>query len=329
MTSKIPEYTAKKQPPVGGEENDKLKRKIYPYYPSYTLKEAVNLAIRLNRPLLLEGEPGCGKSELSRAVFYELSHKYTNYDWDYRLWNVQSTSKAQDGFYTYDYIGRLQAAQLKEINIQDDASNPANPANYLELGALGYAFDRDFIKKLNRVYKQKEDQKPYRTIVLIDEIDKADTDFPNDLLLALEEQRFEIKDLRPRRWLTANREAAPIVFITSNQERELPNAFLRRCLYHYIEFPSGEELKTIITSRFESPPQDLVNQAIQRFLELREAMNDEKEETAKKVSTSELIDWFTILNTYPPEEVLEKLKEERYPFSSTLFKNRQDKSDYS
>jgi MoxR-like ATPase len=210
-------------------------------------------------------------------------------------------------------------------NGRDRRREPPQPEDYLELGALGYAFDRDFIKKADTNNGEK---KPYRTIVLIDEIDKADTDFPNDLLLALEDQRFEVKDLRPRRWLQANREAPPIVFITSNQEKELPNAFLRRCLYHYIEFPDKERLTKIINSRFKSPPNNLVNQAIERFLELRSSMEDEKEDTAKKVSTSELIDWFTVLNSYSPKEVSQKLEEKQYPFASTLLKSRQDKSDY-
>ncbi|MEI2581755.1 AAA family ATPase [Scytonema sp. PRP1] len=310
------EYTGEVQPAVGGEWNKEVQRTLYPYYPSDSLKEAVNLAIRLNRPLLLEGEPGCGKSELARAVFYEFSsqeksQKKSECEWIYRLWNVQSTSKAQDGFYSYDYIGRLQAAQLAKVEIQDEESNPANPKNYLQLGPLGDAFEK----------------KNCRTIVLIDEIDKADTDFPNDLLLALEDQCFEIKDLRPRRWLKANPDAPPIVFITSNQEKDLPSAFLRRCLYHYIEFPSREQLIKIVKARFKKSPNKVVQAAIDRFLELRLDMEENKEETAKKVSTSELIDWFTILNDYPAQEVLKKL-EEGLPFASTLLKTRQDKSEY-
>lgn len=261
------EYTGEVQPSVG-EWNEQVLRKLYPYYPDDSLKEAVNLAIRLNRPLLLEGEPGSGKSELARAVFYEFSRqKKSDLEWRYRLWNVQSTSKAQDGFYSYDYIGRLQAAQLAEVRIKDDETDPANPEKYLEYGPIGDAFE----------------EKNCRTIVLIDEIDKADTDFPNDLLLALEDQCFEIKDVRPRRWLKANPDAPPIIFITSNQEKDLPSAFLRRCLYHYIEFPKREQLIKIIKARFKSSPDDVVKAAIDRFLELRSAMEDEKEETAKKL----------------------------------------------
>ncbi|MBD2207627.1 MoxR family ATPase [Calothrix sp. FACHB-1219] len=319
------EYTGKIHPPVGGEWNEQLQRKLYHYYPSEELKEAVNLAIRLNRPLLLEGEPGCGKSDLARAVFYEFSSQTKlGVKWNYRLWNIQSTSKAQDGFYSYDYIGRLQAAQLAKVDIQDENSNPADSENYLELGPLGYAFEeRKFIDR--------------RSIVLIDEIDKADRNFPNDLLLALEDQRFEIKDVRPRRYLgdikkeqqEISQKIPPmIIVITSNQEKELPNAFLRRCLYHYIEFPDKEQLTQIIKARFKNPPEELVKAAIERFIDLRSEMEDNKDETAKKVSTSELIDWFTILNEYPDEKIIEKLNKKELPFVSTLLKSRQDRSEY-
>ncbi|NEP88328.1 MAG: MoxR family ATPase [Okeania sp. SIO2C2] len=304
------EYEGNIQPPTG-KWNNLVQQNLYPYYPDDFLKEAVNLSIRLNRPLLLEGEPGCGKSRLAYSIIYEFSQKYPEINWKFRLWNVQSISKAQDGFYTYDYIGRLQAAQLAKLGIKNQETDPTNLIKYLELGPLGYAFQ----------------EKKYRTVVLIDEIDKADTDFPNDLLLALEEQRFEIKDLRPRRWLKANPDAPPIVIITSNQEKTLPNAFLRRCLYHYIEFPSQEQLIKIINARFQNPPSEIVEKAIDRFLELREMMEDERGETGKKISTSELIDWFAILNEYPPEEIIEKL-ETGLPFASTLLKSRSDREDF-
>ncbi|RQH24278.1 AAA family ATPase [Okeania hirsuta] len=297
--------------PLTGEWNNLVQQNLYPYYPDDFLKEAVNLSIRLNRPLLLEGEPGCGKSRLAYSIIYEFSQKYPSLNWKFRLWNVQSISKAQDGFYTYDYIGRLQAAQLAKLGIKNQETDPTNLIKYLELGPLGYAFQ----------------EKKYRTVVLIDEIDKADTDFPNDLLLALEEQRFEIKDLHPRRWLKANPNAPPIVIITSNQEKTLPNAFLRRCLYHYIEFPGQEQLIKIINARFQNPPSEIVEKAIDRFLELREMMEDERGETGKKVSTSELIDWFAILNEYRPEEIIEKL-ETGLPFPSTLLKSRSDREDF-
>jgi MoxR-like ATPase len=326
---KNPKYTGEVHPPVGGEENDKLNRRIYPYYPDETLKEAVNLAILLNRPLLLEGEPGCGKSDLARAVFYEFSKKSEEKNeaekvtWNYRFWNIQSTSKAQDGFYSYDYIGRLQAAQLAKLDIQDEASNPAKPENYIEWGPLGCAF------------KEKKAQNS-RSIVLMDEIDKANTDFPCDLLLALEDKRFKVKEIKCREdvdsegWLKADPDALPIIFITSNQEKELPNAFLRRCLYHYIEFPNQEQLTQILKGRFKNSPDEIVNTAIERFLDLRSDMDDNEDETAKKVSTSELIDWFTVLNEYPPEEILKKLKHiQKLPHATTLLKTRQDRIEYN
>lgn len=303
-------YEGNIQPPTG-EWNNLVQQNLYPYYPDEFLKEAVNLSIGLNRPLLLEGEPGCGKSRLAYSIIYEFSQKYPALNWKFRLWNVQSISKAQDGFYSYDYIGRLQAAQLAKLGVKNQQTDPNNLIKYLELGPLGYAFQ----------------EKKYRTVVLIDEIDKADTDFPNDLLLALEEKRFEIKDLRPRRWLRANPNAPPIVIITSNQEKTLPNAFLRRCLYHYIEFPTQEQLIKIINARFQNPPSEIVEKAIDKFLELREMMEDERGETGKKVSTSELIDWFAILNEHPPEEIIEKL-ETGLPFASTLLKSRSDREDF-
>lgn len=330
MNQETLEYTGKFHPPSGGEWNEYLNRQIYPYYPDDELIEAVNLAIRLKRPLLLEGEPGCGKSDLARAVFYEFSKKAAKekskakkIDWHYRLWNIQSTSKAQDGFYSYDYIGRLQAAQLASANIKDPDSDPAKPEDYLQWEALGNAF-KDATEK----------NKSQRSIVLIDEIDKANTDFPNDLLLVLEDKRFKVKEIKgtcgvdEEGWLIADKEAFPIIFITSNQEKELPNAFLRRCLYHYIEFPNQEQLTKIIKGRFNNPPSEIVEAAIERFLDLRKEMEENKDETAKKISTSELIDWFTILNEYPPEDVLEKLNQEKLPHASTLLKTRQDRDEY-
>jgi MoxR-like ATPase len=333
---KLPlEYTGKRQPPTGGIWNEQVNRKLYPYYPDEGLIEAVNLAIQLNRPLLLEGEPGCGKSELARAVFYEFSQR-KNESWHFRLWNIQSTSKAQDGFYSYDYIGRLQDAQLAQIEKSKEPSNTPNSEDYLEYGALGHAFLEH--GEENNKYCQIQT----RNIVLIDEIDKADTDFPNDLLLAIDDQCFEIKDIRPRSWLKAHPDRPPIIFITSNQEKELPNAFLRRCLYHYVKFPKKEDLIRIINGRFPEPPPKLVDAAIGRFWNLREEMDDNKEEGDKKVSTSELVDWFQILNMYVRDdknqvddaklnaliEKLEKLENNQLPYMSVLLKNHQDQEEY-
>ena len=306
------------QPSEKGESSKLVEQTIYPYYPSKELVEAVNLAIRLNRPLLLEGEPGCGKSQLAASVAYQFNKRYPEITWRYRLWNVQSTSKAQDGFYTYDYVGRLQAAQLAKAEVQDENTNPSNPENFINWGPLGEAFRE----------QKCENNKPIRTIVLIDEIDKADRDLPNDLLLALDQQQFEIKDVRPRRWERANKEAPPIIFITSNHEKELPNAFLRRCLYHYVDFPDPETLKKIIETRVDLS-EKIVEKALDRFLELREEMEGDKDDGDKKVSTSELIDWVKALyDYYPPEEIEKMLDQGELPCPSTLLKNHSDYNQY-
>jgi MoxR-like ATPase len=302
-----------------GEWSKLVQQKIYPYYPSEELVEAVNLAIRLNRPLLLEGEPGCGKSQLAAAVAYQFNKRYPEIEWHYELWNVQSTSKAQDGFYTYDYVGRLQAAQLAKEAVIDEKNNPTNPENFIDWGPLGKAF---------RSRQCSETNRPIRTIVLVDEIDKADRDLPNDLLLAIDQQQFEIKDVRPRRWQSANRKAPPIIFITSNREKELPNAFLRRCLYHYVDFPNMETLKQIINTRFDKLSEEIVNKALDRFLKLREDMENDKDEGDKKVSTSELIDWVAALYDYQPEEIDKMLDQPKLPNPSTLLKNHSDYNRY-
>jgi len=302
---KLPlDYTGEIQPKAG-EWSELVETYLYPYYPDDELKEAVNLALLLKRPLLLEGEPGCGKSRLAYALVYELSQRYKQINWKFRLWNVQSTSKAEEGFYTYDYIGRLQAAQLQQTGIKESEKNPAEVGNFLKKGALGHAFQ----------------DKDAWTVVLIDEIDKADRDFPNDLLLALEEGHYFVKPL-DERW-ESNKEKPPIIIITSNQEKKLPRAFLRRCLYHYIELPNQEQLKRILEGRFKEAPEAVIEKAIDKFLELREDMDE------RKVSTSELIDWFQALISYEPEKVLEKLeKEKKLPYANTLLKERQERQDF-
>ena len=304
------EYTGKTQPEPGL-WYEPIRRKIYPYYPSEALKEAVNLAISLKMPLLLEGEPGCGKSRLAHALIYEFSQRYGKGEWGYEFWNIQSTTKAQDGFYTYDYIGRLQAAQLQKEDIIDPERNPANPENFVIEGVLQRAFE----------------EKQYRTVVLIDEIDKADRDFPNDLLLAIEERRFYIKETQ--NWIEADEETLPIILITSNQEQSLPSAFLRRCLYHYIEFPTSEQLIDIVRGHFPKSPSEVVNRAIERFLELRDEMEADKSENEKKISTSELLVWFQALNRYPAEKILAKLKQNQLPHPEALLKTRSDLIAYT
>ncbi|MEJ1932194.1 MoxR family ATPase [Nostoc sp. NIES-2111] len=292
LTANGKQYYAGK--PISPEDCQKYG--LAPYLPSQELIKAVNLTIFLEkRPLLLKGEPGCGKTTLAQAVAYELGLPY-------EAWYIKSTTRARDGLYTYDAVGRLHDAQLTQI---DETSNSKvkNLDNYIKLGPLGRAF------------KNQE-----RTVVLIDEIDKADIDFPNDLLRELDEQRFtieeteeEIKAIYP-----------PIVFVTSNDEKDLPDAFLRRCLFYYIEFPYSQ-LANIVKSHFSISSPDLVEAAVQRFSELRQKM--EKGKAGKKVTTSELLDWFTVLRQFPEDEMLKQLKGE-IPFPEVLLKKWEDHLRY-
>lgn len=287
-------YTGKVQPQMG--DRDAAGRPIERYLPGESLIEAVNLAIYLQRPLLLKGEPGCGKTRLAQAVAYELNLPY-------EAWYIKSTSKARDGLYTYDTLGRLRNTQLAAV--RRDLQYADDPTKYVHLGPLGRA--------LNSVE---------RTVILIDEIDKADIDFPNDLLLELDEKRFIIEETGQE----ISAEVAPIVFITSNEEKDLPDAFLRRCLFHYIEFPDRARLIEIVNAHISDLPEPLVISAIDRFITLREEMN-EKGSAGKKVSTSELIDWLRVLHRYPQDEILQMLKG-RLPYAGVLLKNWDDHQRY-
>ncbi len=299
--SNLPKYTGRIQPQW--EERDETGQLLSPYLPSPELVEAVNIAIYLQRPLLIKGEPGCGKTELARGVAYELKLPF-------KLWCVKSTSMARDGLYTYDAVGRLRDAQLAANNVftKSEIDRISDPSSYVRWGALGSAF------------RSKEP-----TVVLIDEIDKADIDFPNDLLMELDRQWFAVEETGEL--VRANPKAVPLVFITSNNEKDLPDAFLRRCLFHYLKFPSDERLREIINAHFHEAPETLVNQAVERFVVLREQMHKDKTHAGKKVSTSELIDWFRVLRREPEDEVLAKLKG-KLPYAGVLLKRWEDHIRY-
>ena len=178
---------------------------------------------------------------------------------------------------------------------------------------------------MGKAFKQSRDEEE-QSVVLIDEIDKADRDFPNDLLLAIESRRFFIKETGEL--IQANDQAFPLIIITSNQEKNLPNAFLRRCIYHYIELPNQERLRKILTERFTDAEQDVIIKAVDRFQEVRTSQDETKSEGEKKVSTSELIAWFKSLLKYKPEEIIAKLNEDKLPHASILLKSRTDLQDY-
>lgn len=290
-----------------------------PYVISPELKKAVNLAIYLKRPLLLEGDAGCGKTRLASAVAYELGLPL------YR-WDVRSTTKAQDGLYEYDAILRLHDVQTQkgERSLVDDSEsdeeevrvnrNPSNPEHYRTFGALGKAF--------------KLEDCP--GVVLIDEIDKADLDFPNDLLTVLDEPwEFKIQETGE----TIRATHKPIVIITSNKEKgNLPAPFLRRCLYHYLDFPNNEkQLRDIVEEHYkirkeEAPPSDLIDNAIKRFLAVwREGG------LFKKPGTSEFLDWLKALHTFEskPYSAAQLEKDKLLPYRELLFKLQQDWKKYA
>ncbi|ROI04219.1 MoxR family ATPase [Microcystis aeruginosa FACHB-524] len=305
-----------------------IQQKIYPYDAGDELIEVVNLAIELGMPLLLEGEPGCGKSRLAHALVHEFNNGQQSGPIKYYEWIVQSTSKAEDSLYQYDYIGRLQAAQISGIlsqkEIEESSSEQKNPATSKQKNP---ATSKDWVdlQPLGKAFKQSKD-KQEQSVVLIDEIDKADRDFPNDLLLAIESRRFFIKETGEL--IQANDQAFPLIIITSNQEKNLPNAFLRRCIYHYIELPNQERLRKILTERFTDAEQEVIIKAVDRFLEVRTSQDETKSEGEKKVSTSELIAWFKSLLKYKPEEIIAKLNEDKLPHASVLLKSRTDVQDY-
>lgn len=298
MTTENLRYTGTVQPEPG--ELDEHGRPRIPYMPSPELVEVVNLAIYLERPLLIKGEPGSGKTRLARAVADELGL-------DFEEWYVKSTSQARDGIYTYDTVARLRDAQLEHLRPGGGTRRRVDdPHAYVRWGPLGQAF-----------------RNAGRTVLLIDEIDKADIDFPNDLLLELAEGRSKVDETGED--LIAK--APPIVFITSNDEKDLPDAFLRRCLFFYIEFPSAKELEAIVKTHSPKANPAVVKAAVRRFTELRQQMVQDRGDVGKRVSTSELIDWFAALSQHPDDEVMEKLGGP-LPYPSVLLKLWDDHRRY-
>ena len=251
------------------------------YIAAEDLLGAVNIAMALEKPLLVKGEPGTGKTMLAEAIAEALGKELI-------IWNIKSTTKAQDGLYVYDVVQRLYDSQFGNAGVDDIAK-------YIKLGKLGEAFTSD---------KQ--------VVLLIDEIDKADLEFPNDLLWELDKMEFYINETKE----TIKTKHRPIVIITSNAEKELPDAFLRRCIFHYIEFPDAEKMEEIINVHFGNIDQKLCQKALEAFYEIRKM-----DEIQKKPSTSELLDWIQALMISGVD--IENLSSEM-PFVGVLLKKNQD-----
>ena len=251
------------------------------YVVSEELMRSVNIAIALQKPLLIKGEPGTGKTMLAEAISQALGMELI-------IWNIKSTTKAQDGLYVYDTVQRLYDSQFGGEGVD-------NIEKYIKLGQLGEAFSRD---------KQ--------VILLIDEIDKADLEFPNDLLWELDKMEFYIPETKK----TIKASVRPVVIITSNAEKELPDAFLRRCIFHYIEFPNAEMMEKIIRVHFDHLDDKLLHQVLETFYEIRDLRG-----LQKKPSTSEVIDWIQALQIggIAPEKIAKEI-----PFAGALLKKNED-----
>ena len=251
------------------------------YIASEELMLSVNIAMQLEKPLLIKGEPGTGKTMLAKAVSESLGKKLI-------VWNIKSTTKAQEGLYTYDTIQRLYDSQFGNEGVDDIA-------NYIKLGKLGEAFESD-----------------EQVVLLIDEIDKADLEFPNDLLWELDQMEFYIYETKR----TVKAKVRPIVIITSNAEKELPDAFLRRCIFHYIDFPDRELMEEIVKTHIPNIEENLLKNAMDTFYEIRTYS-----QLRKKPATSELIDWLNalIIGGIDPDIIRREL-----PFVGVLIKKDED-----
>jgi MoxR-like ATPase len=257
------------------------------YIASRDLEVAVNASVTLQRPLLVKGEPGTGKTVLAHEVAEALGLELIE-------WHIKSTTKAQQGLYEYDAVSRLRDGQLGDARVHDIA-------NYIVRGKLWEAFEAD---------------KP--VVVLIDEIDKADIEFPNDLLLELDRMRFFVYETRK----TVIATHRPIVIITSNNEKELPDAFLRRCFFHYIRFPDAETMQRIVEAHYPGIKPRLIEEALRQFFAVRETPG-----LKKKPTTSELLDWLKLLlsDDISPETLRERDPRKLIPpLHGALLKNEQD-----
>jgi len=257
------------------------------YVATSDLMMAVNAAITLQRPLLVKGEPGTGKTQLAREIANTLGAPFLE-------WGIKSTTKAQHGLYEYDAVARLRDAQLGEAKAQDIG-------NYIVKGKLWECFESEV-----------------RPVLLIDEIDKADIEFPNDLLRELDQMEFYVHETRR----TVKATHRPIILITSNNEKELPDAFLRRCFFHYIRFPDAETMTKIVDVHFPGLKKNLINDALAAFFGLREIPG-----LKKKPSTSELLDWLKLLVAEDiPADALRETASKRTlpPLYGALLKNEAD-----